>query len=125
MGTLRKDIFDTVKRKAKEDPAIEITSCICYFSPPLTLAKTRGKLVELLVFTAIFSAGDLWERLKKLRNGLTIDEGTLKLLNKRWIVLDIANIKRNTKSKFYSPERERQILGKLTSLNKGPFPMMR
>ena len=62
--------------------------------------------------------------IEKLRNEIdAIDEETLKLLNKRSrIVLDIANIKRNTKSKFYSPERERQILERLTSLNKGPFP---
>ncbi len=62
--------------------------------------------------------------IEKLRNEIdAIDEETLKLLNKRSrIVLEIANIKRNNKSKFYSPERERQILERLTSMNKGPFP---
>jgi len=62
--------------------------------------------------------------IKKLRNEIdAIDEEILKLLNKRSrIVLEIANIKRDTKAKFYSPERERQIIERLTSLNKGPFP---
>jgi len=62
--------------------------------------------------------------IKKLRNDIdAIDEEILKLLNKRSrIVLEIANIKRDTKAKFYSPERERQIIERLTSLNKGPFP---
>ncbi len=52
-----------------------------------------------------------------------IDDEILSLLNKRSkIVLDIAHIKRNENAKFYSPERERQILERLTSLNQGPFP---
>jgi chorismate mutase / prephenate dehydratase len=53
----------------------------------------------------------------------TIDNEILTLLNKRsHIVLEIAHIKRNENAKFYSPERERQILERLTSLNQGPFP---
>ncbi|MEW6107870.1 MAG: prephenate dehydratase [Nitrospirota bacterium] len=52
-----------------------------------------------------------------------IDDEILDLLNQRAkTVLEIANIKRNEKVKFYSPERERQILERLTARNKGPFP---
>jgi chorismate mutase/prephenate dehydratase len=61
---------------------------------------------------------------EKLRREIDeIDDEILSLLNKRsTIVLDIAHIKRNENAKFYSPERERQILARLTSLNQGPFP---
>ncbi len=64
------------------------------------------------------------KELKQLRQGIDeIDNEILKLLNKRAnIVLDIAHIKRNKNAKFYSPEREREILERLTALNKGPFP---
>lgn len=60
----------------------------------------------------------------KLRKEIDkIDDEILNLLNKRSnIVLEIAHIKRNENAKFYSPERERQILERLTSLNQGPFP---
>ncbi len=52
-----------------------------------------------------------------------IDDKLLDLLNKRAkTVLEIANIKRNEKVKFYSPERERLILERLIAKNKGPFP---
>jgi chorismate mutase/prephenate dehydratase len=62
--------------------------------------------------------------LEKLRKEIDeIDDKILELLNKRSsIVLDIAHIKRNNNARFYSPERERQILERLASLNKGPFP---
>lgn len=62
--------------------------------------------------------------LKKLRDRIDgIDEEILNLLNKRAkIVLDIANIKRKENSSFYSPEREKEIIKRLTSINKGPFP---
>jgi len=61
--------------------------------------------------------------IKKLRAEIDIvDEEILKLLNKRAaVVLKIADIKRDTKVKFYSPEREQQIIERLMSLNKGPF----
>jgi len=61
---------------------------------------------------------------EKLRKDIDkIDNEILNLLNKRsHIVLDIAHIKRNEKAKFYSPERERQIVERLTALNQGPFP---
>ena len=61
------------------------------------------------------------ENLRKEIDG--IDNEILNLLNKRsHIVLDIAHIKRNENAKFYSPEREREILERLTAVNKGPFP---
>ncbi len=64
------------------------------------------------------------KELEKLRRELDgIDDQILELLNKRTrIVLDIAHIKRSKNAKFYSPERERSILQRLSSLNKGPFP---
>ncbi|MCG2721769.1 MAG: prephenate dehydratase, partial [Thermodesulfovibrionales bacterium] len=64
------------------------------------------------------------KELDKLRKEIDgIDDEVLALLNKRAkVVLGIGHIKRNEKAKFYSPEREREILGRLTSLNKGPFP---
>jgi chorismate mutase / prephenate dehydratase len=62
--------------------------------------------------------------LERLRKEIDeIDNEILRLLNKRSVtVIDIAHIKRNEKTKFYSPEREREILERLTNLNKGPFP---
>lgn len=62
--------------------------------------------------------------LEKLRRDIdAIDLKILELLNKRAnIALEIANIKRQAGLKFYSPKREREILERLTSLNKGPFP---
>lgn len=62
--------------------------------------------------------------LEKLRKEIDeTDNEILKLLNKRAeTVINIAHIKRNEKAKFYSPEREIEILQRLTALNKGPFP---
>jgi len=61
------------------------------------------------------------ERLRKEIDEIDIE--ILRLLNKRaGTVINIAHIKRNEKAKFYSPEREREILERLTSLNKGHFP---
>lgn len=62
--------------------------------------------------------------LERLRKEIDeIDNKIVKLLNKRAeVVIDIAHIKRNKKAKFYSPEREREILERLTSLSKGHFP---
>ena len=64
------------------------------------------------------------KELEKLRREIDgIDDRILELLNKRSrIVLDIAHIKRNSNAKFYSPERERQILERLSAHNKGPIP---
>lgn len=64
------------------------------------------------------------KELEKLRKKIDrIDEEVLDALNRRSeVVLDIARIKRDGKLGFYSPERERQVLERLTILNKGPFP---
>jgi chorismate mutase/prephenate dehydratase len=64
------------------------------------------------------------KELEKLRKEIDeIDTEILNLLNKRaHIVIDIAHIKRNESAQFYSPEREREILERITSLNEGPFP---
>ena len=52
-----------------------------------------------------------------------LDDEMVELLNRRSrIVLDVGNIKRSQKVKFYKPDRERQILERLASHNKGPFP---
>ena len=52
-----------------------------------------------------------------------IDASLLELLNKRAsLAVEIADIKRKTKLKFHVPERERAILDRITSMNKGPFP---
>jgi chorismate mutase/prephenate dehydratase len=68
----------------------------------------------------VFKVGEI----EKLRKEIDdIDNKILEFLNKRAnVVIDIAHIKRNEKTKFYSPEREREILKRITSLNKGPFP---
>lgn len=62
--------------------------------------------------------------LKRMRGEIDkIDEEILNLLNKRAkIVLEIAHIKRKENSSFYSPEREKEIIQRLMSINKGPFP---
>jgi chorismate mutase / prephenate dehydratase len=52
-----------------------------------------------------------------------IDTALLDLLNRRAaIAVEIAEVKRKSKLKFHSPEREREILERLTGLNRGPFP---
>lgn len=52
-----------------------------------------------------------------------IDESMLNLLNERArVVLEIADIKRSEKTGFYFPEREKSIIKRLKTLNKGPFP---
>ena len=62
--------------------------------------------------------------LERLRKEIDeVDNEILRLLNKRALtVIEIAHIKRHEQTKFYSPEREREILERLTTLNKGPFP---
>lgn len=64
------------------------------------------------------------DNVEKLRKEIDkIDDEILSLLNRRsQIVLDIAHVKRNENAKFYSPERERQILERLITHNQGPFP---
>jgi chorismate mutase/prephenate dehydratase len=62
--------------------------------------------------------------LEKLREEIDkIDAEILELLNKRAnTAIEIANIKRKANLRFYSPERERAILERITALNKGHFP---
>lgn len=62
--------------------------------------------------------------LKNLRNKIDRIDGTIMgLLNRRAkVVLEIGRIKRREKTNFYSPERESEVLRRLTGLNKGPFP---
>ena len=62
--------------------------------------------------------------LKNLRGEIdAIDEEILNLLNRRArIVIEVAGIKRKENTRFYSPEREKEILQRLISINKGPFP---
>jgi chorismate mutase/prephenate dehydratase len=62
--------------------------------------------------------------LKNLRGEIdAIDEEILNLLNRRaGIVIEVARIKRQENTRFYSPEREKEILQRLISINKGPFP---
>jgi chorismate mutase/prephenate dehydratase len=62
--------------------------------------------------------------MKTMRNDIdAIDTAMLELLNKRAsIAIAIAEVKRRSRLKFHSPEREREILERLTAQNKGPFP---
>lgn len=64
------------------------------------------------------------EGLERLRKEIdSIDQNILELLNKRAeIAIEIAKIKREKNLKFHSPEREKEILDRMTSLNRGPFP---
>lgn len=67
---------------------------------------------------------EIKDSLENLRGEIdVIDTETLKLLNKRAkIAIEIANIKREADLKIHAPEREREILKRIISLNKGPFP---
>ncbi len=64
------------------------------------------------------------KEIEKLRRHIdAIDGEILDAINRRSeVVLEIARIKRNGNVKFYSPEREREVIERLLSLNKGPFP---
>jgi chorismate mutase/prephenate dehydratase len=79
-----------------------------------------GIIVDYYLRQEVGKMGEL----EKLRKDIDdVDNEILRLLNKRAeTVIGIAHIKRNEKAKFYSPDREREILERLTSLNKGPFP---
>lgn len=53
----------------------------------------------------------------------TIDEQLVDLLNKRAsIAFEIGKIKKRQAVSLYAPEREKQILDRLTQINPGPFP---
>ncbi len=60
----------------------------------------------------------------KLRGGIdAIDSRILQLLNKRTgVVLKIRKAKKDKRLSPHSPEREREIMGRLVKLNPGPFP---
>ncbi|HAK60667.1 MAG TPA: prephenate dehydratase [Nitrospiraceae bacterium] len=62
--------------------------------------------------------------LQKLREKIDkIDDTLVDLLNERArIVVEVGNIKKNEKLEFHSPSREREIIGRLTKRNTGPFP---
>ncbi|MBI1908638.1 MAG: prephenate dehydratase [Deltaproteobacteria bacterium] len=64
------------------------------------------------------------EKLTRLRRAIDrIDQKILSLLNDRArIVQKIGSFKKETSDEFYSPNREKKILERLKSLNKGPFP---
>ncbi|GAB4482956.1 MAG: prephenate dehydratase [Thermodesulfovibrionales bacterium] len=52
-----------------------------------------------------------------------IDDKILELLNERAeSVVEIGKIKKKQKTRFYKPDRERQILDRITGQNTGPFP---
>lgn len=52
-----------------------------------------------------------------------IDEELLALLNKRALqVIEVGRVKTMEKKDFYVPDREREVLARLTGRNKGPFP---
>ena len=52
-----------------------------------------------------------------------IDEKILELLNERaGVALRIAEVKREQNLEYYNPDREREIIERLTKLNKGVFP---
>ncbi len=62
--------------------------------------------------------------LKKLRKEIDkIDSRILEMLNKRTnVVLKIRKTKKDKHLNTHSPDREREILGRLATLNQGPFP---
>ncbi|MCE5194075.1 MAG: prephenate dehydratase [Nitrospiraceae bacterium] len=61
--------------------------------------------------------------LEELRNKIDkLDDDILELLNKRAeLALKIGHIKREKNFKIYTPEREQQIIERVTKNNKGPF----
>ncbi len=63
-------------------------------------------------------------RIQELRKKIDeLDDRLIDLLNERArIVIEIGNIKKNEELEFHSPSREREILERLTTRNKGPFP---
>jgi len=64
------------------------------------------------------------DELDRLRRAIDeVDLKILELLNKRaHIVLQIKKAKDDKQLNIYSPEREREIIERLTGLNQGPFP---
>ena len=64
------------------------------------------------------------ERLKELRAEIDrLDDEILSLLNRRAeAVIEVGKIKSEQKLRFYVPEREVEILRRLSASNRGPFP---
>jgi chorismate mutase/prephenate dehydratase len=64
------------------------------------------------------------DHLKELRVEIdAIDDRILELLNRRAkAAIEVGSIKKERNLKFYVPEREVEILRRLTSVNQGPFP---
>lgn len=64
------------------------------------------------------------DRLKELREEIDrLDDRILELLNRRaGAVIDVGKIKSDRNLQFYVPEREVEILRRLTGANQGPFP---
>ena len=61
------------------------------------------------------------EELRRVIDG--IDDRLLELLNQRAnLVIEIGNIKKGIKAQLHVPNREREIVERLTSANSGPFP---
>jgi len=62
--------------------------------------------------------------IKELREKIdALDEEILELLNKRTeTILEIGKLKTENGSSYYVPHREKEILQRLTAINKGPFP---
>ena len=62
--------------------------------------------------------------IKELREKIdALDEEILELLNKRTeTILEIGILKTENGSSYYVPHREKEILQRLTAINKGPFP---
>jgi chorismate mutase/prephenate dehydratase len=63
-------------------------------------------------------------KIQELRRKIDeIDNKLVDLLNERArVVIEVGNVKKTEKLDFHSPSREREILERLASLNKGPFP---
>lgn len=64
------------------------------------------------------------DTIERLRESIdAMDSRILALLNKRTgYVLKVGKVKSLGRRDYYAPERERTIIARLTSLNKGPFP---
>ncbi len=64
------------------------------------------------------------DRLQRLRKEIDeLDDQILSLLNRRAeAVVEVGKIKSDRKMRFYVPEREVEILRRLTAANPGPFP---
>ena len=62
--------------------------------------------------------------LDELRNRIDeLDHQLVKLLNERaQVVVEIGNLKNKTDNPIYAPDREKEVLARITESNKGPLP---